>query len=51
LLVSAEAMLRARPAAAFALLNHILINGFFFNQGFAIRLFPSNTVLDFVQPR
>ena len=40
-------MLRARPAAAFALLNHILINGFFFNQGFAICLFPSNTVLDF----
>ena len=34
-------MPRARPAAAFALLNHILINGFFFNQGSAIRLFPS----------
>jgi hypothetical protein len=44
-------MLRTRPAAAFALLNHILINGFFFNQGFAIRLFPSNTLLDFVQSR
>ena len=44
-------ILRARPAAAFALLNHILINGFFFNQGFAIRLFPLNTVLNFVQPR
>ena len=38
-LVSAEAMLRARPAAAFTLLNHILINGFFFNQGFAIYVF------------
>jgi hypothetical protein len=49
LLVYAEAMLRARPAAAFALLNHILINGFFFNQGFAIRLFPSITVLDFMR--
>ena len=34
--VSAEAMLRARPAAAFAPLNHILISGFFFNQGFFI---------------
>jgi hypothetical protein len=51
LLVSTEAMLRTRPAAAFALLNHILINGFFFSQGFAICLFPSNTVLDFVQSR
>jgi hypothetical protein len=33
---SAEAALRARPAAAFAALNHMLISGFFFNQGFAI---------------
>jgi hypothetical protein len=33
-------MIRARPAAAFALLNHILINGFFFNQGFAIAFVP-----------
>ena len=38
---SAEATLRARPAAAFAALNHMLISGFFFNQGFAIYLFPS----------
>jgi len=38
---SAEAALRARPAAAFAALNHMLISGFVFNQGFAIRLFPS----------
>jgi hypothetical protein len=44
LLVSADAMLRARPAAAFARLNHILINGFFFDQEFAIGLFPSNSV-------
>ena len=44
-------MLRARPAAAFVLLNHILINRFFFNQGFAICLFPLNIVLNFVQPR
>jgi hypothetical protein len=40
LLASAEATLRARPAAAFALLNHILINGFFFNQGFATAFVP-----------
>ncbi len=37
---SAEATFRARPAAAFAALNHMLISGFFFNQGFAIYLFP-----------
>jgi hypothetical protein len=43
-------MLRARPAAAFALLNHILINGFFFSQGFAI-VVPSNIALVFVQSR
>ena len=41
LLASAEATLRARPAAAFAALIHMLIGGFFFNQGFAICLFPS----------
>jgi hypothetical protein len=46
LLASAEAMLRARPAAAFALLNHILINGFFFSQGFAIRFVLSNRLLN-----
>jgi hypothetical protein len=51
LLVSAEAMLRARPAAAFALLNHILINGFFFNQGFAIAFVPFKHSVDFVQAR
>jgi hypothetical protein len=44
-------MLRPRPAAAFTLLNHILIIGFFFNQGFAIALFPSKIVLDFVPYR
>ena len=38
---SAEATLRVRPVAAFAALNHMLISGFFFNQGFAIYLFPS----------
>ena len=36
---SAEATVRARPAARFAPLNHMLIHGFFFNQGLAIR-FP-----------
>jgi hypothetical protein len=36
LLASAEAMPRTRPAAEFALVNHILISGFFFNQGFAM---------------
>ena len=41
LLASAKATLRARPAAAFAALNHMLISGFFFNQGFAIDLLPS----------
>jgi hypothetical protein len=41
-------MLRARPAAAFALLNHILINGFFFNQGFAIAFVPFKHSVDFV---
>ncbi|MGB3579655.1 MAG: hypothetical protein WBA40_00815, partial [Roseiarcus sp.] len=43
-LVSADAMLRARPAIAFALLNHILMSGFFFNQGFFIRLFLSSNL-------
>jgi hypothetical protein len=43
-------MLRARPAAAFALLNHILINGFFFNQGFFIRLFPFSAVREANDP-
>lgn len=38
---SAAAALRARPAAAFAALNHMLISGFFFNQGFAMDLIPS----------
>ena len=51
MLVSAEAMLRARPAAAFALLNHILINGFFFNQGFAIAFVPFQHSVDFMPPR
>jgi hypothetical protein len=41
-------MLRARPAAAFALLNHILINGFFLNQGFAIEFVPFKHSVDFV---
>ncbi len=41
LLASAEAALRARPAAAFAALSHMLISRFFFNQGFAIDLVPS----------
>jgi len=36
---SAEAALRARPDAAFAALSHMLISGFFFNQGFAMDLF------------
>ena len=36
---SAEATVRARPAARFAPLNHMLIHRFFFNQGLAIR-FP-----------
>jgi hypothetical protein len=45
LIISAEAMLRARPAAAFALLNHMLISGFFFSQGFFILLSPSSAVL------
>jgi hypothetical protein len=43
LLVSAEAAALARPAAAFALLNHMLISGFFFSQGFFIR-FPFRTI-------
>jgi hypothetical protein len=34
-------MLRARPAAACVWLNHILIKGFFFSQGFAIILLAS----------
>jgi hypothetical protein len=37
-------MLRARPAIAFAPLNHILMSGFFFNQGFFIRLFLSSNL-------
>jgi hypothetical protein len=44
-------MLRVRPAAAFALLNHILINGFFFNQGFAIAFVPFKHSVHFVPPR
>jgi hypothetical protein len=38
---SAEATLRARPAAAFATLNHRLITGFFI-QEFAMDQPPSN---------
>lgn len=42
LLASAEAALRARPAATFAALNHMIIGGFFFNQGLRHGLVPFN---------
>lgn len=44
--LSLPTRLRNCPAAAFTLLHHILFHGFFFSQGFAIHLFPSNAVLN-----
>jgi len=44
-------MLRARPAVAFTLLNHILIHGFFFGQGFAIAFVPFDYSVGLARPR